>query len=82
MMNTHELAASLKPFSIAGIKFDGIACPTSKFSNSNLAGDPSGRGSIYLPTWETKREYHQKRSQNVISIELLNETHIKQYKVS
>lgn len=43
---THELAASLKPFSIAGIKFDGIACPTSKFSNSNLVGEPGGSGSI------------------------------------
>lgn len=44
------MAASLKPFSIAGIKFDGIACPTSKFSNSNLVDDPAGSGSIYLQT--------------------------------
>jgi hypothetical protein len=47
-MGTHELAASLKPFSIAGIKFDGIACPTITFSNSNFVGDPAGSGSIYL----------------------------------
>lgn len=46
----YELAASLKPFSIAGIKFDGIACPTIMFSNSNLVADPWGSGSIYLPT--------------------------------
>lgn len=45
----YELAASLKPFSIAGIKFDGIACPTIMFSNSNLVVDPGGSGSIYLP---------------------------------
>lgn len=45
---TYEFAASLKPFSIAGIKFDGIACPIIKFSNSNLVVDPSGRGSINL----------------------------------
>ena len=42
---TYELAASLNPFSIAGMKFDGIACPTIIFSNSNLVADPSGRGS-------------------------------------
>lgn len=42
------MAASLKPFSIAGMKFDGIAWPTSMFSNSNLVGDPAGSGSIYL----------------------------------
>lgn len=46
--NTHELAASLKPFSIAGIKPDGMACPTIWFSNSNLVGNPGGSGSTYL----------------------------------
>lgn len=45
---THEFAASLKPFSIAGIKPDGIACPTIMFSNSNFSLDPSGSGSTYL----------------------------------
>jgi hypothetical protein len=45
---THELAASLKPFSIAGIKFDGITCPTIMLSNSNLVIDPCGIGSMYL----------------------------------
>ena len=42
------MAASLKPFSIAGIKTDGIACPTIMFSNSKLAGEPAGSGSTYL----------------------------------
>lgn len=43
------MAASLKPFSMAGIKLDGTACPTIMFSNSNLVVDPSGSGSTYLP---------------------------------
>jgi hypothetical protein len=46
--STHEFAASLKPFSIAGMKFDGIACPTIMLSNSNLVDDPGGSGSMYL----------------------------------
>lgn len=46
---THELAASLKPFSIAGIKLNGIVCPIIMFSNSNLVAYPSGSGSTYLP---------------------------------
>ena len=46
---THELQASLKPFSIAGIKFEGIACPIIMLSNSNLPSEPDGRGSTYLP---------------------------------
>lgn len=46
--DTYEFAASLKPFSIAGMKFDGITCPTIMFSNSNLVGDPGGSGSTYL----------------------------------
>jgi len=45
---THELQASLKPFSIAGIKFEGIACPIIMLSNSNLPPEPDGRGSTYL----------------------------------
>jgi hypothetical protein len=45
---THELQASLKPFSIAGIKFEGIACPIIMLSNSNLPSEPDGRGSMYL----------------------------------
>jgi len=45
---THELQASLKPFSIAGIKFEGIACPIIMLSNSNLPSEPDGRGSTYL----------------------------------
>ena len=58
---THEFAASLKPFSIAGIKFDGIACPTIMFSNSNLIGDPGGSGSTYLSIQEIKRSYQWTR---------------------
>lgn len=46
--DTYEFAASLKPFSIAGTKFDGITCPTIMLSNSNLVDEPGGRGSIYL----------------------------------
>jgi hypothetical protein len=45
---THELAASLNPFSIKGMKFDGITCPTIMLSNSNLVVDPCGSGSMYL----------------------------------
>ena len=45
---THAFAASLNPFSIAGMKFEGIACPTIKFSNSNLVADPSVSGSTKL----------------------------------
>jgi hypothetical protein len=45
---THELQASLKPFSIAGMKLDGIACPIIMFSNSNLPSESDGRGSMYL----------------------------------
>lgn len=43
--STHEFAASLKPFSIAGMKPDGIACPTIMFSNSNFSLEPGGSGS-------------------------------------
>jgi hypothetical protein len=50
--NTHELAASLKPFSIAGTKPDGIFCPTIMLSNSNLVDDPIGSGSTYLEAKE------------------------------
>lgn len=45
---THELQASRKPFSIAGMKFEGIACPIILFSNSNFTGESIGRGSMYL----------------------------------
>lgn len=48
MAESYELAASLKPFSIAGIKFDGIACPTMMLSNSNFVEDPGSSGSTYL----------------------------------
>lgn len=48
--STHEFAASLKPFSIAGIKPDGIACPTIMFSNSNFSLESDDRGSTYLAT--------------------------------
>lgn len=46
--DTHELHASLNPFSIAGIYPDGITEPMIIFSNSNLVGESMGRGSIYL----------------------------------
>ena len=48
MCITHELLASLNPFSIAGMKFEGIACPMIRFSTSNFVREPNGRGSIYL----------------------------------
>lgn len=53
---TYELLASLKPFSIAGIKFEGIACPMTIFSNSNFVGESIGRGSIYLPRIVDKKK--------------------------
>ena len=33
---------------MAGINFDGIACPTTWFTNSNLLDDLGGSGSTYL----------------------------------
>lgn len=54
---TYELAASLKPFSIAGTKFEGKAWPTSKFSNSNLVPEPCSRGSIYLSEKENQSKW-------------------------
>lgn len=59
---TYEFAASLKPFSIAGIKFDGIACPIIMFSNSNLVGDPRGSGSMYL--WSSNNNINKATKNN------------------
>ena len=45
------LAASRKPFSIAGMKEEGMACPTMPFWNSNFtpaSASSSLRGSMYL----------------------------------
>lgn len=47
----HLLAASRKPFSIAGMKLEGMACPTMSFWNSNfIPASSSLSGSMYLTT--------------------------------
>lgn len=58
---THELQASLKPFSIAGMKFEGIACPIIMLSNSNLPSEPDGRGSMYLHIVACQFSHHNSK---------------------
>lgn len=67
---TYELLASLKPFSIAGIKFEGIAWPIIIFSNSNFVGDPIGRGSIYLQNIKERAGKHLKATHTTFEDEI------------